>query len=264
MIRKILGKILFCWSVVLVFGLFGYGVKALILDASVSPILILLLPPLVYFLFKLRKKECNFLRLLAGFSMILIFIIFLVGIKSVEDLFFVGLILPVVFWFLFFNKGVEQKWIVIPEVEEGRVEDENLRVFLKTLGGVGLGVLLSSLLNPKQAGAAFFGSIPGPGTVALKDTSDNKINPAREDGNLEDIKNALTAYGTNDIDEYDSTTTYVGKEDKDGNWVIQKIDTSSGVEITYATQTNNPETETYLTAWTNRTSLNYSPYHEAF
>src|SRR3989304_5375771 len=65
-----------------------------------------------------------------------------------------------------------------PEPEEQPVGDPKRRDFLKKVGGIGLGLLTYSLLNPKQAGAAFFGSVPGPGTVAVKDTADAKIDPA--------------------------------------------------------------------------------------
>ena len=148
--------------------------------------------------------------------------------------------------------------------EDEVINDVHLRQFLKALGGVSLGFFLFSLLNPKKASAAFFGSIPGPGTVALKDTSDTKINPAREDGNLQDIKGNTKQFGTNDIDEASSTLTYVGKEDADENWVVQQIDTSSGTAITYATETNNPTYETYASAWTDRATLTYQNYKDAF
>jgi len=72
------------------------------------------------------------------------------------------------------------------------------------------------------------------------------------------------AFGTNNIDEASSTLTYVGKEDADGAWVIQKIDTENGVSITYATQKNNPTIDNYSDAWTNRSSLTFGTYKEAF
>jgi len=100
--------------------------------------------------------------------------------------------------------------------------------------------------------------------IYLKDTSDTKINPAREDGNLQDIKGNTKQFGTNDIDEASSTLTYVGKEDADENWVVQQIDTSSGTAITYATETNNPTYETYASAWTDRATLTYQNYKDAF
>jgi len=75
---------------------------------------------------------------------------------------------------------------------------------------------------------------------------------------------ALSDYMTNDVDEATSTLTYVGKEDGDGNWAIQKIDESSGTSITYATVTNNSGTTSYSTAWTNRASLTYNDYSVAF
>jgi len=79
----------------------------------------------------------------------------------------------------------------------------------------------------------------------------------------DDIIANTKPYGTNNIDEASSTLTYVGKEDKDGVWVIQKIDTSSGTSITYATQTNNPTYTSYSDAWTDRSLLVYSQYSEA-
>lgn len=74
----------------------------------------------------------------------------------------------------------------------------------------------------------------------------------------------LNNYSTNDVEEASSTLTYVGKEDKDGNWVVMKIDESSGTSIQYATVTNNSGTTTYSDAWTNRASLTYNDYSTAF
>ncbi len=75
---------------------------------------------------------------------------------------------------------------------------------------------------------------------------------------------SLGAYGTNNVEEASATTTYVGKEDADGNWIVQKIDTSSGTSITYATKLNNPSYTTYSGAWTNRTNLSYDLFGGAF
>lgn len=77
---------------------------------------------------------------------------------------------------------------------------------------------------------------------------------------LESIKN----FGTNNVDEASLTLTYVGKEDADGVWIIQKIDTSSGTAITYATNKNNSSVSSYSSAWTNRETLVYSLYNDAF
>lgn len=265
MIKKILLKIFYVYSLVFTFGVFCFGIQKTSRNPRSSFLLLLLLPSVLYFIFKFKKRKLPFLKYTSAFSLVFLLIIFISGITQPKDILFILTLLPTVFYFILPEKQdyLPPEKILFSEEKE-KVQDENLRMFLKTLSGVSLGFFLASLLNPKQAGAAFFGSLPGPGTVALKDTSDTKINPAREDGNLEDIKNALTSFGTNNIDEYDSTTTYVGKEDKDGNWVIQKIDTSSGTSITYATETNNPTYTTYSDAWTDRTSLTYQSYNQAF
>jgi len=72
------------------------------------------------------------------------------------------------------------------------------------------------------------------------------------------------AYKTNDIDDSTANITYIGKEDEEGNWLIIKVDETSGVSITYATNSNNPTVTTYSNAWSNRTSLTYSTYSGAF
>lgn len=70
-------------------------------------------------------------------------------------------------------------------------------------------------------------------------------------------------YATNTIDEASDTLTYIGKEDGNGAWLVQKIDTSSGTVFTYATVTNNPTYTTYSDAWTARASLTYNIYSTA-
>lgn len=72
-------------------------------------------------------------------------------------------------------------------------------------------------------------------------------------------------YGTNDVDPASATLTYLGEEDADGTWVIQKIDTSSGTVFTYATVTNNSAVASYADAWAARgTTLTFGTYSQAF
>lgn len=69
----------------------------------------------------------------------------------------------------------------------------------------------------------------------------------------------------NHVDAPDASTTYVGKEDKDGTWMIQKISVSGAVTtLTYATVTNNGAVLTYASAWTNRATLTYNTFGGAF
>jgi len=76
---------------------------------------------------------------------------------------------------------------------------------------------------------------------------------------INDIK-----YNTNDIEEASSTITYIGAEDKDGNWYIKKIDTTTGCVFSHATVKNNSGYTTYDTAWTARAGLTYQNYGDAF
>jgi len=55
--------------------------------------------------------------------------------------------------------------------------DIDRRQFLKLISSAGLTLFLFSIFA-KRAQAAFFGSVPGSGTVALKDTTGTPIDPA--------------------------------------------------------------------------------------
>lgn len=58
---------------------------------------------------------------------------------------------------------------------------------------------------------------------------------------------------------------YIGREDRGGNWVIEKIDTSSGVSIRLATAYNNVSyNNNYSNAWDDRLTLIYGIVSEAF
>lgn len=53
--------------------------------------------------------------------------------------------------------------------------------------------------------------------------------------------------------------TYLGSEDKDGAWQVQKID-KSAFTMAYASQVNNATVTTYNDAWTDRATLTYQNY----
>lgn len=100
----------------------------------------------------------------------------------------------------------------------------------------------------------------------------SKYTTQREKDKFEEVADKTTIriipYGTrdrfsvNDIEE-SGDVTYIGKEDKQGNWYVIKIDESSDIVINHATEDNNDET-TYTTAWTNRASLTYEDFSSAF
>jgi hypothetical protein len=76
---------------------------------------------------------------------------------------------------------------------------------------------------------------------------------------------ALGHFGTNDVDKNANGKIYEGLEDYDGNWQIVEISTSGTVTSNrFATHKNNPDYHTYTSAWTDRTTLTFETYGEAF
>lgn len=66
-------------------------------------------------------------------------------------------------------------------------------------------------------------------------------------------------YNVNDIEE--GTTSYFGKTTSDGTYQIVKVTDTS---VSYATATNNGAVTTYTDAWTNKATLTYGRFDEAF
>lgn len=105
--------------------------------------------------------------------------------------------------------------------------------------------------NPFQVGAA---SLPLPTGAASEATLSAIQLAARFNGIF-----------PNHVDALDANTTYVGKEDKDGVWLVQKISVSGTVTtLTYATVLNNGSVLTYSAAWTARATLTYGTFAQAF
>jgi len=76
--------------------------------------------------------------------------------------------------------------------------------------------------------------------------------------------NALGEYSMNDKTE-DATIVYVGLEDSSADWIIQKLDYTSGLSRRFATKLNNPLVTSYADAWTAKdTTLVYGTYGVAF
>jgi len=73
----------------------------------------------------------------------------------------------------------------------------------------------------------------------------------------------IKQYGANEVETV-GAVTYVGKENLVGAWLIQKIDTTSNVVISYATIKNNTTTTSYTAAWTARAALTYGDFSEVF
>ena len=134
---------------------------------------------------------------------------------------------------------------IIPEDPLGI--DQDRRKFIKLIGSAGISVFIMSLFTNK-AQAAFFGSVPGPGSVTLKDpTTGLQISPA--------IRHPTDGYRINDIDESDPN--YYGFTDESGAWFIMREQTSGAYRYTQGSTD-------YSTNWTNRASQSYNTYDVTF
>lgn len=140
------------------------------------------------------------------------------------------------------NKSQENK------TDQNPTLDPHRRQFLKLLGGTSLSLIFLSLLNPKQAGAAFFGSVPGPGTVSLKDANGLKINPAE--------KQPTDGYKISQIDDT-TYPYYYGYINQSGAWYIMSEDASSNYR--YAKGDSD-----FATNWTGRALLTYGYFDSVF
>ena len=137
------------------------------------------------------------------------------------------------------------------EALEGKVLgngfDLNRRMFLKLIGSAGITLFLFSIFTKKAEGA-FFGSVPGTGTISIKDTTGAKIDPA--------IKQPTDGYTLAQVDDGVSNT-YYGYLNKDGAWYILREDSSSNYRYTKGGSS-------FATNWTNRASLTYDYFDAIF
>lgn len=78
-------------------------------------------------------------------------------------------------------------------------------------------------------------------------------------GSITAASSTLADFSTNDI--LDAATSYFGKTKPDGTWLVQKLTSTS---VSYATVTNNGAVTTYTDAWTNKSTLTYGRFDEAF
>ena len=111
--------------------------------------------------------------------------------------------------------------------------------------------------NPLPISASALPLPTGAATSALQSTANTALAAIQ-------AATAQTAFGINNVDTASATVTYVGKSDASGVWLVQKIDTSSGVAIGWASVTNNAGYLTYASAWAARASLTFGRYDEAF
>lgn len=137
---------------------------------------------------------------------------------------------------------------LVGEVMPAGVSDDNRRVFLKLIGSTGLSLIFMAVLGKKSAQAAFFGSVPGPGTVAVKNIAGDVIDPAE--------KQSTDGYEISEVDD-SGAISYYGFVHKTGAWYITKEDATGGYR--YA---KGPSA--FSTGWTGRAGLTYDYFDAVF
>lgn len=280
---NILKTVLFYYSFFLSIILFLGGISTYNQTSFPVPILIIL-PITVYFIFSILSKLrlinknrlplSNFLPVLFiywGFVITAIMTITgLIGAGNIAQLISAVLFLPITLYFTTKVIPKRKKAVLIPQIvilpektkrkdakiikrdifevepDQPKKLDVNRRQFIKLIGSAGLTLFLFSIFT-KKAQAAFFGSVPGPGTVALKDTAGVQIDPAQ--------LHPTDGYKISQID--DSSPAYYGFVRKDGAWFIMKEDSSGNYR--YAKGTSS-----FSTNWTNRASLTYDYFDVIF
>jgi len=269
---KIFKPILFYYNFIFTFGLLVIGLITKITFSS-PHFLIVLIPLIIFFWGYLvinavpRIKNhlgqsfwifVSFLLVYNLLATLLILILNLVYIRSTIQLIISLLYIPYPFYFFITIKDWYQK--LKPAIKIGKPAnttlvikdqkniDQNRRQFLKLLGGTSLSVVLLSLINPQKASAAFFGSVPGPGTVSLKDATGAKINPAE--------KQPTDGYKISQVDD-DNYPAYYGYINVSGAWYIMREDSSNNYRYSKGDSS-------FALNWDGRALLTYGYFDTVF
>lgn len=142
-----------------------------------------------------------------------------------------------------------QEVIETAEVTKLKPFDIDRRAFLKLIGSAGITIFLFSLFT-KKAEAAFFGSVPGPGTIALKDSTGTVIDPAKH--------HPTDGYRISGVD--DSSPAFYGFVHKDGDWFIMKEE-ADGDYLYYKKMAGDDD---FATEWPNRGGFVYGYFDAKF
>lgn len=129
---------------------------------------------------------------------------------------------------------------------------------MKMAGIVGAGTAVSLLL-PKKAEALVLGGAPTSGVVGVKDASNNRINPAKEDGNLATVASQA---GLMTFDSVSQPANLLVKIASISSTVDIGLQNTSNIAINPATEDGNLATvaskaTTIATNTTKLTSLNF-------
>lgn len=140
--------------------------------------------------------------------------------------------------------------------------DFHLQTLLKRYASKGSSHRLKDALVQEDDAIVTKSLITGFSTAGGGQLVNVKVNPSgaiQVSGDITTTPSTLADFAVNDIEE--GTTSYFGNTKPDGTWLIKKLtDTSVG----YATVTNNGAVTSYTDAWTNRATLTYGRFDEAF
>ena len=203
------------------------------------------------------------------YGLFICLVLTLVGVfsaKNFEQLLSSFVYLPLIFYFAsqLLNKGLfksktnpdqkrrsPQKAVLVPTsvtTEEGfQIADNDKRLFLKLIGSAGFSLLFMAMFT-KKAQPSFFGSVPGPGVVAVKNIAGEKIDPAEA--------HPTDGYEVAEIDDATSPA-YYGFLKKTGAWYIMKEDSAGAYRYTKGTTS-------FSTNWTGRAGLTYDYFNSIF
>lgn len=134
------------------------------------------------------------------------------------------------------------------DTPENTIAETDRRLFLKLVGSTGLSLFFMAVLGKKSAQAAFFGSVPGPGTVAIKNSAGTPIDPAEAQ--------PTDGYTITEVDD-SSTPSYYGFVHKTGAWYITKEDATGGYRYAKGASA-------FSTSWTGRAGLTYDYFDNVF
>lgn len=127
------------------------------------------------------------------------------------------------------------------------VADVNRRLFLKLIGGAGMSVFMMSIFTDR-AHAAFFGSMPVPGAMTIKDSTGQAIDPAE--------KQPTDGYEISELDD-SATPAYYGFVHKTGAWYISREDENGSYRYTKGLSD-------FPTAWEARATHTYDYFDNVF
>jgi hypothetical protein len=255
--KKILFNLLKIYCLILVTTLIIVGLKKVTNSREVV-LPLLFLPIFGYLTSSFSKVKPKISLPLLVYSLlfsVIIIVAEIINIRQVKQIFIVLATVPLPLYFISQSKNGFLKIVQMfkhPPVSEGEVEvvDESRRKFIKIAAGTSLATAIMLFLKRKDASAAFFGSIPGSGTVGVKDSAGHKVDPAQ--------KQPLDGYNISDIDD-SGTIRYFGFINKDGAWYILQEDTTNST-IRYRVGDSS-----YLAAWGVRASgSSYSLFNDVF